>query len=61
LDGQYIENKFPGTLQAILYKVNMTDLWGQIKHTYLQGGAMNRGLLFAAPPLLPFGGCERKD
>jgi hypothetical protein len=25
----------------------------------IQGGAMNRGLLFAGPP--PFGGCERKD
>ncbi len=27
----------------------------------VQGGAMNRGLLFAGPPLPPLGGCERKD
>jgi hypothetical protein len=26
----------------------------------IQGGAMNRGLLFAGPPPLPLGGCERK-
>jgi hypothetical protein len=28
---------------------------------YLQGGAMNRGLLVAGPPPPPLGGCERKD
>jgi hypothetical protein len=27
----------------------------------IQGGAMNRGLLFAGPPPPPLGGCERKD
>jgi hypothetical protein len=28
---------------------------------HIQGGVMNRGLLFACPPPLPLGGCERKD
>jgi hypothetical protein len=31
------------------------------KERYVQGGAMNHGLLFAGPPPPPFGGCERKD
>jgi hypothetical protein len=28
---------------------------------HIQGGAMNRGLLFAGPPPPPFGVCEQKD
>jgi hypothetical protein len=34
---------------------------GKIQITYLQGGAVNRGLLFAALSLSQLGGCERKD
>jgi hypothetical protein len=31
-------------------------------HVYMYTGwAINRGLLFAGPPLLPLGGCEQKD
>ncbi len=26
-----LKNNFPGTLQAILYKINWTDFWGHIK------------------------------
>jgi hypothetical protein len=28
---------------------------------HIQGGVMNRGLLFAGPPPPPLGGCEWKD
>jgi hypothetical protein len=29
-----MKNNFPGTLYAILYKINWDDFWGQIKPTY---------------------------
>jgi hypothetical protein len=33
----------------------------RVYNNYLQGGAMNRGLLFVGLPLPPWDGCERKD
>ncbi len=39
--------------------VPLSNIWVQF-FLGIQGGAMNRGLLFG-PPLSPLGGCERKD
>jgi hypothetical protein len=36
-------------------------LYSSIPAVYLQGRAMNCGLLFAGPPPPPLGGCKRKD
>ncbi len=31
-----LKNQFPGTLRAILYKINLTDFWGQLNlHIYI--------------------------
>ncbi len=34
-----LKNNFPGTLQAILYQINWSNFWGQIKPTYLLNGS----------------------
>ncbi len=42
-----LQKKIPRTLCAILYKINWTDFWGQIKPTYLSNG--KRFIKFFSP------------
>ncbi len=41
--------------------VSKNGLGSDFNRIAIQGGAMNRGLLFAGLPPPPLGGCERKD
>jgi hypothetical protein len=53
-----LKNNFPGTLQPILYQINWTDFWGQIKPTYIYKTVKN---FYLFSPIIPFANvCTKK-